>query len=751
MTESVGAAEALDLRASAYFLWQAPGKPVSVHLSLDVVDRLEKEVIESFKAITKRGSEIGGLLLGKVAAAGQPTVIVEEYEAVPCEYSRGPLYLLADDDKGRLLTAIQRTKTGPGKGLSVVGYFRSNTRKDLALDDDDQALLAEYFGDPAMVCLLVKPFSMKPSLAGFFFWEEGQMRGEASHLQFPFKRSELSKGDFAKAIVSGGQVMATAAPAAAPPRVDGGPAPPAPPKLEARAPAPPVIAKREEPPPPPPPPPKLEARAPAPPVIPKREEPPPPPPPPPKLEARAPAPPVIPKREQPAPPPPPPPKPEVRPAAPPATAKREEPPAPKPEVRPAAPPATAKREEPTPPRAAKPEAVAPAPPVLPKREEPAAAPVAVPAPPAAESRSRKLPYAIAAALAVVLIGSGAYLYLGRGGQKGAGVAAGPEAGSLALRVERNAGQLLLSWNREASAVKMAQRAVLSISDGDRKEGIELDPAQLRSGSIVYSPITNDVSFRLEVIDTKQAKFSESVRVIAGRPSPAAPLGQAAPARSETQPAETRPRQEPALPPQAASRTPEPAAGPAPTPGGGADPPAPAPAKPVTQAAAPASTESLAARLSPPPNLPEPPKIEGQPSPAAVRPVETPGGTPPPPPTQVPEPTPQTTQAPAEQPPIPAPTEPVRVGGNVQQAKVVRQVSPVYPPLARQARVAGVVRVEATIGKDGKVLKAAALNGPPLLRQAAADAVRQWIYRPTTLNNQPVEVVTQIDVTFNLNR
>jgi protein TonB len=156
-------------------------------------------------------------------------------------------------------------------------------------------------------------------------------------------------------------------------------------------------------------------------------------------------------------------------------------------------------------------------------------------------------------------------------------------------------------------------------------------------------------------------------------------------------------------------------------------------------------------LSPPPNLPEPPKIEGQPSPAAVRPVETPGGTPPPPPTQVPEPTPQTTQAPAEQPPIPAPTEPVRVGGNVQQAKVVRQVSPVYPPLARQARVAGVVRVEATIGKDGKVLKAAALNGPPLLRQAAADAVRQWIYRPTTLNNQPVEVVTQIDVTFNLNR
>jgi len=100
---------------------------------------------------------------------------------------------------------------------------------------------------------------------------------------------------------------------------------------------------------------------------------------------------------------------------------------------------------------------------------------------------------------------------------------------------------------------------------------------------------------------------------------------------------------------------------------------------------------------------------------------------------------------------PAPAEPLRVGGNVQQAKLLRQVTPAYPVLARQARISGVVQVEATVGRDGKVLKAAALNGPPLLRQAAVDAVRQWTYQPTTLNGQPVEVVTQVNVTFNLQR
>ena len=80
---------------------------------------------------------------------------------------------------------------------------------------------------------------------------------------------------------------------------------------------------------------------------------------------------------------------------------------------------------------------------------------------------------------------------------------------------------------------------------------------------------------------------------------------------------------------------------------------------------------------------------------------------------------------------------------------MRRVDAVYPPMARQARVAGVVRIQATIGKDGKVKKVEVLSGPPLLKQAAIDAVQKWVYSPSLLNGVAVESNTDIDVSFNL--
>jgi protein TonB len=76
---------------------------------------------------------------------------------------------------------------------------------------------------------------------------------------------------------------------------------------------------------------------------------------------------------------------------------------------------------------------------------------------------------------------------------------------------------------------------------------------------------------------------------------------------------------------------------------------------------------------------------------------------------------------------------------------------VYPPLARQTRISGTVRLHAIIGKDGSVQQLEVLSGHPLLVQAALDAVRQWRYRPTLLNGEPVEVDTTIDVIFSLNQ
>src|SRR5262249_3337123 len=93
---------------------------------------------------------------------------------------------------------------------------------------------------------------------------------------------------------------------------------------------------------------------------------------------------------------------------------------------------------------------------------------------------------------------------------------------------------------------------------------------------------------------------------------------------------------------------------------------------------------------------------------------------------------------------------VRIGGKVQEPKLLRRVDTVYPPAARQARVGGVVRLQATIGKDGRGKKVEVLSGPPLLRQAAVDAVQKWGYSPSLLNGSPVEAATDVEVNFNLN-
>ena len=101
-------------------------------------------------------------------------------------------------------------------------------------------------------------------------------------------------------------------------------------------------------------------------------------------------------------------------------------------------------------------------------------------------------------------------------------------------------------------------------------------------------------------------------------------------------------------------------------------------------------------------------------------------------------------------PVKADGPPVRVSEGVLAAQLIKKVVPAYPPLARQARVSGTVRLEGIVSKDGTIRNLRVLSGHPLLTAAALDAVRQWVYRPTLLNSVPVEVIAPIDVVFTLN-
>ena len=96
-----------------------------------------------------------------------------------------------------------------------------------------------------------------------------------------------------------------------------------------------------------------------------------------------------------------------------------------------------------------------------------------------------------------------------------------------------------------------------------------------------------------------------------------------------------------------------------------------------------------------------------------------------------------------------PRAPVRVGGRVKAPQLVHRVDPVYPPLAMQTRLQGTVVIEAIIDENGNVVEMKLISGPPLLIQSALDAVRQWKYLPTYLNEQPVPVQLNVTVTFKL--
>jgi len=92
---------------------------------------------------------------------------------------------------------------------------------------------------------------------------------------------------------------------------------------------------------------------------------------------------------------------------------------------------------------------------------------------------------------------------------------------------------------------------------------------------------------------------------------------------------------------------------------------------------------------------------------------------------------------------------IRVGGTVQAFNLIDKVPPIYPQDAKMARIQGVVRFTAIIDKTGHVTSLQLISGHPLLVNAARDAVAQWVYKPTLLNGNPVDVTTQIDVNFTL--
>ena len=170
------------------YLWEPPGKQISVQLSLGAIERLGAAVRAGLGSGPGRGTEIGGLLLGGVGTGGTGVTLVEDFEPLGSEHARGPSYTLSTGDKAAL---AKRIRQGGRKDLSIVGYFRAHTRPGFYLDQEDFAIISEYFTQPDSVFLLVRPGDAGLE-GGLFFWENGDVRRQSTYLPFPFDSRKLT-------------------------------------------------------------------------------------------------------------------------------------------------------------------------------------------------------------------------------------------------------------------------------------------------------------------------------------------------------------------------------------------------------------------------------------------------------------------------------------------------------------------------------------------------------------------------------
>ncbi len=165
-----------------YWSWEASGAPANIRVNLDVVDALSADVIQGFNALPRRGVEVGGMLVGRRDA---DTVYIERFESVPCEYRFGPSYILSDQDK-REFEARRAAIERDGQD-SILGFYRSHTRRDLQLEPSDLEVIQRWFDDPASLFLVVKPLDISHLVAEFFFFHDGKLRMESAGREFPFK------------------------------------------------------------------------------------------------------------------------------------------------------------------------------------------------------------------------------------------------------------------------------------------------------------------------------------------------------------------------------------------------------------------------------------------------------------------------------------------------------------------------------------------------------------------------------------
>ena len=185
-TPALMATPASRTSASEVYVWQVYGQPVAVHVNLDLVDRLQQDLFES----TYYGTEVAGILLGRVTGSGARSIfLVEDYELA------GESDLTAGSSlaKQKQLADIAAKWNAKNSGLRPIGLFRSQTRGFLALGEQDVDTAKCLFPRGDNIFLVVRSSPASEPRAGFFFWEGNHIRANESYNEFTFDSEVLRR------------------------------------------------------------------------------------------------------------------------------------------------------------------------------------------------------------------------------------------------------------------------------------------------------------------------------------------------------------------------------------------------------------------------------------------------------------------------------------------------------------------------------------------------------------------------------
>lgn len=169
--------------ASKFATWSAPGYPVRIESSAQVLEEIRQTAVEGYHRVPHGGVETGGILFG----THQKSVVrIEAWRPIECEYTKGPSFVLSEKEEAALAETL---KTWPGDEelarLEPVGWYRAHTRSEILLSDADLDFFNRFFPQPWQVGLIVRPGSFAATRAGFFFREpDGKIRTQSSYREF---------------------------------------------------------------------------------------------------------------------------------------------------------------------------------------------------------------------------------------------------------------------------------------------------------------------------------------------------------------------------------------------------------------------------------------------------------------------------------------------------------------------------------------------------------------------------------------